>query len=159
MTNVNTSVNNDKKNNTKTNVKSNAKRSGNVTETSVDGYQPELGKNNKQVNDEAAVYYRQVALNMRKARRQLSLTQQQIADAMEIPRSTYKSLESGEVGIYCFHMAKWSLVTGYDVRVITKDTQYDVAARLSRQELVELIEELPAAKYDAMVNLLKVIKE
>jgi DNA-binding XRE family transcriptional regulator len=130
-----------------------------IVDTVVGGYQPEASKNGKQVNDEAATYYKQVALNMRQARRQLNLTQQQIADAMEIPRSTYKSLESGEVGIYCFHMAKWSMVTGYDIRVITKGTHYDIAARLSRQELGELIEELPAAKYDAMVNLLRAFKE
>ncbi|MFT5162902.1 MAG: transcriptional regulator with XRE-family HTH domain [Alteromonadaceae bacterium] len=117
-----------------------------------------LGKSTKPVNDEAVAYYKQVALNMRKARRQLNLTQQQIADAMDIPRSTYKSLESGEVGIYCFHMAKWSMVTGYDIQVITKGTQYDVAARLTRLELVELIEELSTEKYDSIVSLLKAFK-
>lgn len=131
----------------------------NATQTGANGYQPESTKIGKQVNGEAAAYYKQVALNMRKARRQLNLTQQQIADAMDIPRSTYKSLESGEVGIYCFHMAKWSLVTGYDIRVITQGTQYDIAARLSRQDLVELVEDLPVAKYDTIVNLLKAFKD
>lgn len=115
--------------------------------------------NNKPANDEATGYYKQVALNMRKVRRQLNLTQQQIADAMEIPRSTYKSLESGEVGIYCFHMAKWSLVTGYDVRVITKDTIYDMGPRLSRQDLMTLVDDLSQAKYDTIVNLLKAFKD
>jgi DNA-binding XRE family transcriptional regulator len=62
-----------------------------------------LGKSTKPVNDEAVAYYKQVALNMRKARRQLNLTQQQIADAMDIPRSTYKSLESGEVYLLFSH--------------------------------------------------------
>jgi DNA-binding XRE family transcriptional regulator len=121
--------------------------------------QPDAGRNNKTVNDESAVYYKQVALNMRKVRRQLNLTQQQIADAMEIPRSTYKSLESGEVGIYCFHMAKWSLVTGYDIRVITKGTLYDTDNRLPRQSLIELVDDLSQTKYDTIVNLLKVFKD
>jgi hypothetical protein len=55
-------------------------------------------------------------------------------------------------------MAKWSMVTGYDIQVITKGTQYDVAARLTRLELVELIEELSTEKYDSIVSLLKAFK-
>ena len=69
-------------------------------------HKPEFKNNGKHLNECAVAYYRQVALNMRRARRQLNLTQQQIADAMDITRSKYSSLESGKVGIYSYYIAK-----------------------------------------------------
>lgn len=117
-------------------------------------YVPEKRKN-KALKADAANYYQHVALNMRKARIKLNLTQQQIADAMGIPRSTYKSLESGKTAIYCYHMAKWSKITGYDVRVLTKGSAYDLTADQDGFELVELIQTLPKTQYDAVVALLK----
>jgi|GEM_PF-5349008 len=129
----------------------------NTKETPSENYEPEIKKNGNKLNHEAAAYYDQVALNMRKARRELRLTQQQIADAMGIPRSTYKNLESGKVGIYCFHMAKWSYVTGYDVRVLTKGTKYDLTTRLNCHDLIHLIETLPQKQYDAVLGLIDAI--
>lgn len=120
----------------------------------VANYQPEIKQNGSKLDKDAALYYRQVATNMRKARRELKLSQQKIADAMCIPRSTYRNLESGKVGIYCYHMAKWSYVTGYDVRVLTKGTSYDLTLRSNGHALVNLIEKLPQKQYDAVVGLM-----
>jgi transcriptional regulator with XRE-family HTH domain len=114
-------------------------------------------KNQKPLNSEAAAYYRQVAINMRKARRTLNLTQQQIADSMGLPRSTYKSLESGNTAIYSYHMAKWSKITGYDVRVLTRGSAYDLTTGIDGFELVELIQGLPKDKYHAVLELVKTI--
>ena len=127
------------------------------TETLPGAYVPERRKNSRPLNADAEAYYQQVALNMRQARRKLNLTQQQIADSMGIPRSTYKSLESGKTGIYCYHMAKWASITGYDVRVLTKGTAYDLTFNLEGFELVELIQSMPKAQYDAVVSLIKTL--
>jgi transcriptional regulator with XRE-family HTH domain len=123
----------------------------------ADEHVPERRKNNRPLNADAAAYYQQVALNMRRARRNLNLTQQQVADSMGLPRSTYKSLESGKTAIYCYHMAKWSKITGYDVRVLTKGSAYDLTSDLDGFELVELIQGLPKKQYDAIVELVKLI--
>ncbi len=123
----------------------------------ADKHVPERRKNNRPLNADAAAYYQQVALNMRMARRKLNLTQQQIADSMGIPRSTYKSLESGKTGIYCYHMAKWAKITGYDIRVLTKGSAYDLTSDLERFELVELVQSLPKKQYDAVIGLVKSI--
>ena len=116
-------------------------------------YQPEVENSGNRLKNEATNYYQQVAINMRKARRHLNLTQKQVAEGMGIPRSTYKSLESGKIGIYCFHMAKWSKVTGYDIRVLTKGTNYDLTEQLSNHELLEKIDALPKNKYEIVVDL------
>lgn len=122
---------------------------------SVKPGKPENKSSNKHLNEDAAAYYQQVATNMKKARTELNLTQQQIADAMEIPRSTYKSLESGEVGIYCYHMAKWSYATGFDVRRLTMGSKYDLTINNSENELTTLITSLPQNQHDAVIKLLK----
>ncbi len=111
--------------------------------------------NGKHLSSDAMAYYQQIALNMRIVRRNLNLTQQQVADAMKIPRSTYKSIESGKTGIYCYHLAKWSKITGYDVRLLTKGTQYDLTTDDQDLELVQLLQNLPADKFAAVLALIK----
>ena len=109
----------------------------------------------KKTAEGTSAYYKQVATNMRQARRKLNLTQVQVAEMMEMPRSTYKSIESGTVQIYGYHMARWSYVVGLDIRILTRNTIFDLSNRRERHELLRLIDALPQIKYEAIIEILK----
>jgi transcriptional regulator with XRE-family HTH domain len=129
-----------------------------------DSSEPSITESNNKANIESATsdltaesadYYQQVALNMRRARRKLNLTQQQIADAMQIPRSTYKSLESGNTRIYCYYMAKWSKITGIDVRSLTHGSAYDLTSDIKNYKLLEQINYLTKEQVVAVTALIE----